>query len=99
MYRQKKKWLLGEFEGRWATRHQDGGWGADVRDGVRTGVSERMPSQSQGNVATVSMDTSACSVVVICSDQPVLDRCVVFGFVTRWKEDFVSMLNRNFARL
>ena len=38
-------------------------------------------------------------VVVICSDQPVLDRCVVFGFVARWKEDFVNMLNRNFARL
>jgi hypothetical protein len=37
-------------------------------------------------------------VVVICSDQPVLDKCVVFGFVTRWKEGFVSMLNRNFAR-
>ena len=33
----------------------------------------------------------------ICSDQPVSDRCVVFGFVTRWKEGFVSMLNRNFA--
>ena len=38
-------------------------------------------------------------VVAICSDQPVRDRCVVFGFVTRWKEDFVSMLNRNFMRL
>ena len=23
----------------------------------------------------------------------------VFGFVVRWKEDFVSILNRNFARL
>ena len=38
-------------------------------------------------------------VVVICSDQPVSDRCVVFGFVARWKEGFVSMLNRNFMRL
>ncbi len=33
--------------------------------------------------------------VAICSDQPVCDRCVVFGFVTRWKEGFVNILNRN----
>jgi hypothetical protein len=26
-------------------------------------------------------------VVVICSDQPVRDRCVVVGFVVWWKED------------
>ena len=38
-------------------------------------------------------------VVAICSDQPVRDRCVVFCFVARWKEGFVSMLNRNFMRL
>ncbi len=38
-------------------------------------------------------------VVVICSDQPVYDRYVVFDFVARWKEGFVSILNRNFARL
>ncbi len=38
-------------------------------------------------------------VVEICSDQPVYDRCVVVGFVARWKEGFVSILNRNFARL
>jgi hypothetical protein len=37
-------------------------------------------------------------VVVVCSDQPVYERCVVFGFVAWWKEGFVSMLNRNFAR-
>jgi hypothetical protein len=36
---------------------------------------------------------------VICSDQPVLDRCVVFDFVTQWKEGCVIMLNRKFARL
>jgi hypothetical protein len=36
---------------------------------------------------------------VISSDQPVCDRCVVFGFVARWKEDFVNILNRSFARL
>ena len=38
-------------------------------------------------------------VVVICSDQPVCDRCVVFGFVERWKEGVVIMINRNFMRL
>jgi hypothetical protein len=35
----------------------------------------------------------------ICSDQPVCDRCVVFNFVARWKEGFVNMINRTFARL
>ena len=38
-------------------------------------------------------------VVAICSDQPVCDRCFVFGFVARLKEGFVSILNRNFMRL
>ncbi len=37
-------------------------------------------------------------VVAICSDQPVLDRCVVFDFVARWKEVFMIMINRTFAR-
>jgi hypothetical protein len=41
---EKKPWLLGEFEGRRATRHQGGEWGTDARDGARTGVSERLPS-------------------------------------------------------
>jgi hypothetical protein len=38
-------------------------------------------------------------VVTICSDQPVCDRCVVFDFVARWKEGFMSMLRSTFARL
>ncbi len=38
-------------------------------------------------------------VVGIYYDQPVYDRYVVFDFVTRWKKGFMSMLNRNFARL
>jgi hypothetical protein len=38
-------------------------------------------------------------VVAICSDQPVRDRCVVFDFVARWKECFVSMINRTFTLL
>jgi hypothetical protein len=37
-------------------------------------------------------------VATICSDQPVCDRCVVFDFVAQWKEGFVSMINRTFAR-
>jgi hypothetical protein len=60
MYRgEKKTWLLGEFEGRWATRRQGGEWGTDARDGARTGVSERLSSQSRDNVGVVRMDTSA----------------------------------------
>ncbi len=55
----KETWLLGEFEGRWATRHQGGEWGTDAWDGSRTGVSERLPSQPRGNVGAVRMDTSA----------------------------------------
>jgi hypothetical protein len=38
-------------------------------------------------------------VVAICSDQPVRDSCVVFDFVARWKQGFISILNRTFARL
>ncbi len=38
-------------------------------------------------------------VVTICSDQPVSDRCVVFDFVVRWKEGFMSMINRTFTRI
>ena len=57
---EKKPWLLGEFEGRWSTRRQGGEWGTDARDGARTGVSERLPSQPRGNVGAVRMDTSAC---------------------------------------
>ncbi len=42
---QSPRWHLGEFEGRWATRRQGGEWGTDARDGVRTGVSKRLPSK------------------------------------------------------
>ena len=38
---EKKQWILGESEGRWATRRQGGKWWTDTRDGTRTGVSER----------------------------------------------------------
>ena len=54
----KKTWILGEFEGRWATRLQVGEWGTDTWDGTRTGVSEWLPSQPHGNVGAVCMDTS-----------------------------------------
>jgi hypothetical protein len=60
MNKEKKTWLLGEFEGRWWTHRQGGEWGTDARDGSRTGVSERLPSQPRGNVGAVRMDTSAC---------------------------------------
>ena len=98
-YVKKETWLLGEFEGRWATRRQGGEWGTDVWDGARTGVSERLSSQPRGNVGAVRMDTSATGVVGMYCDQPVRDWCVVFDFVTRWKEGFMSMLSRTFTRL
>jgi hypothetical protein len=56
--KRKKTWLLGEFEGRWSTSRQGGEWGTDARDGARTGVSERLPSQPHDNVGVVRMDTS-----------------------------------------
>ena len=59
-----------------------------------------LPSQNPEATSVRCVWTQVhAGVVAISSDQPVLDRCVVFGFVTRWKEGFVSMLNRNFARL
>ena len=97
--KRKKTWFLGEFEGRWSTRRQGGEWGTDARDGARTGVSERLP-YSPATTSTRCVWTQVhAGVVAICSDQPVRDRCVVFDFVARWKEGFMSMLNRTFARL
>jgi hypothetical protein len=100
-HKEKKIQLFwGEFEGRRATRHQGGEWGTDVRDGDRTGVSERCPSAHPTTTSVRCVWTQVhTGVVAIYSDQPVSDRCVVFGFVARWKEDFVSMFNRNFMRL
>jgi hypothetical protein len=96
----KKTWFSGEFEGRRATRHQDGEWGTDGKHGARTGVSERLPSAQPVATSTRCVWTQVhAGVVTISSDQPVCDRCVVFDFVARWKEDFVSMINRTFARL
>jgi hypothetical protein len=98
--KKKKTWLLGEFEGRRATRHQDGESGTDARHGAWTGVSKRLPSAHLAATSTRCVWTQVhADVVAICSDQPVHDRCVVFDFVARWKEGFVSMLNRTFARL
>ena len=91
-------WLLGESEGRWATHRQGGEWGTDERDGDRTGVIERLPSTHPTATSARCVWTQVHGgVVSICSDQPVFDRCVVVGFVERWKEDFVNMINRNFA--
>ena len=59
-----------------------------------------LPSQNPAATSVRCVWTQVyAGVVAICSDQPVSDRCVVFGFVVRWKEGFESMLNRNFARL
>jgi hypothetical protein len=86
--KKKKTWLLDEFEGRRVTRHQVREWGIDVRHGARTGVSERLPSAHPVATSTWCVRTQVhAGVVEICSDQPVCDRCVVFDFVTRWKED------------
>ncbi len=81
-------------------RHQDGEWGTDERDGTRTGVSEWLPSDHLTTTSTWCVWTPVhAGVVTICSDQPVYYRYVVFGFVGRWKEGLVSMINRNFMRL
>jgi hypothetical protein len=98
--RGNKTWLLGEFQGRWATHHQGGEWGTDERDGVRTGVSEWLTSTHPVTTSVRCVWTQVHGgVIVICSNQQVHDRCIVFGFVERWKEDIVSMINRNFTRV
>ncbi len=57
-----------------------------------------MPSAHPVTTSALCVWTQVhAGVVAICFDQPVLDRYIVFGFVTRWKEGFVSMLNRNFT--
>ena len=61
MIQLEKQWLLGESEGRRATRHQGGEWGTDAWDGARTGVGERFAlGPPRDNVGAVRMDTSAC---------------------------------------
>jgi hypothetical protein len=62
---------------------------------TKTGNGEQMLGMVPGEWLP---STHPATTSVRC-DQPVSDRCVVFGFVTRWKEDFVSMINRNFMRL
>jgi hypothetical protein len=95
-----KTWFLGKFEGRRITHHQDRELGTDVWDSVRTGVSERLPSTHPATTSVRCVWTKVhTGVVTMYSDQPVLDRCVVFGFVVRWKDGFVSMINRNFMSL
>jgi hypothetical protein len=49
---------MGEFEGRHTIHHQDGEWGTDSRDGVRTGVSECLPSVHPTATSTRCVDTS-----------------------------------------
>ena len=64
--------------------------------GSVSGLPSQNPAATSARCVWTQVHTG---VVVICSDQPVLDRYVVFGFVTRWKEGFVSMIHRNFAWL
>ena len=95
-YTKKKQWwILGESEGRWATRHQDGECGTDAQDGARTGVSERVPSAHPATTSVRCVWTQVYAGGRL--RRPQADHVV--GFVVRWKEDFVSMINRNFAQL
>ncbi len=67
---------------------------------TRTGDCEWLPSDHPTTTSTWCVWTPVhAGVVTICSDQPVHDRWVVFDLVTRWKEGFVNMINRNFMRL
>jgi hypothetical protein len=99
--RRKKKnkdsWVNLKGGGQLATKTGDG----EQMCGMvpRTGVSERLPSAHPVVTSVRCVWTQVhAGVVAICSDQPVSDRCVVFGFVARWKEGLVNMINRNFAR-
>jgi hypothetical protein len=79
----------------WAPPHT---W--DLPPNKTTGVSERLSSSHPAATSDRCIWTQVhAGVVAICSDQPVCYRFVVFGFVARWKEGFVSMINRNFMRL
>ncbi len=51
--RRKKHGSWANLKGGGQLRRQGGEWGTDARDGARTGVSERLPSQPRGNVGTV----------------------------------------------
>ncbi len=100
MSEKKNPWLLDKVlrEEENSTKH--GGWWTDLWDGPRTGVSERLPSTHPVTTSEWCVwKQTHTGVVVICSDQPVHDRCVVVGFVNRWKEDFMSIINRSFTRL
>ena len=64
----------------------------------RLGSVSGLPSQNPASTSVLCVWTQVyAGVIAICSDQPVHDRCVVFGFVTRWKEGFLSLFNRNFV--
>jgi hypothetical protein len=57
-----------------------------------TGVSEWLTSTHPEATSVWCVWTQVyAGVVVICSDQPVNNRCVVVDFVTRWKEFFMNM--------
>ncbi len=91
-------WVNLKGGGQLATKAGDGEKMCGMVSGL--GSVSGLPSQNPAETSARCVWTQVhTGVVAICSDQPVSDRCVVFGFVTRWKEDFVRMINRNFARL
>ena len=58
-----------------------------------------LPSQNPAATSARCVWTQVhAGVVARCSDQPVCDRCVVFDFVTWWKEGFMSIFSRTFVR-
>jgi hypothetical protein len=67
-----------------------------VRDGTRTGVSERLPSAHP--VVTSALGTDRRAVFVVEGVEQGVQSRVVFH-LRWWKEDFMNMFNRNFARL
>ncbi len=80
----------------WATRRQGGGWRTDVWDGARTGVSERLPSAHPA--ATSARGTDRRVGFVVEGVKQGAQSRVVFR-LRWWKEGFMIMIIRNFARL
>ena len=106
--------LGGEGEGK-SKKKKHGSWANLKGGGqlaVKTGNGEQMCGMVPGLGSVIGCPHNPAETSVRCVwtqvhggvvgiyyDQPVIDRCVVFDFVVWWKEGFMSILNRNFARL